>query len=508
MHKVETKVAERQKNTVSFDLEDDEESLVDDFLFNSIYIGVAGMKDPRDLRDEINRQLDDQASETSYATESSRPTSSRSRAGPSRDFHGKKLRLARSKKHKLQIELRGVNVEFLLFPPDSREVQSSVDVRVGDLVIYDKMPSSTWIKFVTYCHDSGEREVGSDMVRLEVLVVKPVPDLAATELVIKVNVLPLRLHVDQDALDFLTRFFEFKDDATNLPPSDAPQPEPPFLQRVEVNAVHVKLDYKPKKVDYAGLRSGHTTEFMNFFILEEANMVLRRITLHGISGLDRMSKILNDTWTPDITRNQLGGVLAGVAPVRSLVNIGRAATDLVVVPVREYQKDGRIVRSLQKGVHGFVRNTTGELVRFGAKVAVGTQTLLQATEGVLSGTSDHQVNGFVEFSDDEDSDDHTRRVISLYADQPETVGAGLRAAGAGLRRNFREAREAVMRVPAEMAMRGDAIGAVGAVARAAPVAVLRPMVGVTEAVSRTLMGVGNAMEPEGRRRREEKYKRH
>ena len=45
------------------------------------------------------------------------------------------------------------------------------------------------------------------MVRLELLDVKPVPDLAATEMVLTVSVLPLRLHVDQDALDFITRFF-------------------------------------------------------------------------------------------------------------------------------------------------------------------------------------------------------------------------------------------------------------------------------------------------------------
>jgi autophagy-related protein 2 len=191
--------------------------------------------------------------------------------------------------------------------------------------------------------------------------------------------------------------------------------EEPFLQRVEVNAVRVKLDYKPKKVDYVGLRSGHTTEFMNFFILDEADMVLRRVILHGISGFTRMSKVLNDTWMPDIKNTQLGDVLAGVAPVRSLVNLGAGMKDLVVVPVREYRKDGRVVRSIQKGATRFAKTTTSELVRLGAKMAVGTQTLLQGAEGMLQNDED--------IGEEEDAEG---KVVSLYADQPEGVVQGTR----------------------------------------------------------------------------------
>jgi autophagy-related protein 2 len=92
----------------------------------------------------------------------------------------------------------------------------------------------------------------------------------------------------------------------------------------------------------------------------------------------------------------------------------------VVVPVREYRKDGRIIRSLQKGVGGFVRNTTGELVRLGAKVAVGTQALLQSAEGALSGGENYMV---VEIEDDDAPE--SERIVSLYADQPEGIVQGI-----------------------------------------------------------------------------------
>lgn len=206
--KVESRAAERRARvrTVSFDVdEEDQESVVDDFLFNSIYIGIPANRDPKELASGINRAFDDQISETSYApstlaSDSTRPTSSRSRStygehrrmGSRSGGQKRGLKLARSRKKKVQIELVSVNVDFLLFPSEVGEVVSSVEVRIKDLEIIDNVPTSTWRKFVTYCRDSGERELGSDMVKLECLVVKPVKELAATELVIKVSVLLVR----------------------------------------------------------------------------------------------------------------------------------------------------------------------------------------------------------------------------------------------------------------------------------------------------------------------------
>lgn len=49
-------------------------------------------------------------------------------------------------------------------------------------------------------------------------------------------------------------------------------------------------------------------------------------------------------------------------------------------------------------------------------------------------------------------------------------------------------------------------GPVRAVIRAVPIAVLRPMIGASEAVSKTLMGLQNTMDPNIRHENEDKYK--
>ncbi len=312
------------------------------------------------------------------------------------------------------------------------------------------------------------------------------------------TVLPLRLHVDQDALDFMTRFFEFKNDSTEVQSSNS---EVPFLQRVEVNSVQLMLDFKPKRVDYAGLRSGHTNEFMNFFILDGAEMILRHVIIHGVSGFDRLGKMLNDIWMPDIKRNQLPGVLAGLGPVRSLVSVGGGVRDLVVVPIREYRKDGRVVRSLQKGALAFAKTTTSELVKLGAKLAIGTQTVLQDAEGFL--TQPAQTRQGVSAGWNSNMEEDEKKQISLYADQPVGVVQGLRGAYTSLERDLLTAKDAIVAMPGEVMESGTAGGAARAVLRGAPTVILRPAVGVSKAVGQTLMGATNSIDPSHRRRMED-----
>jgi autophagy-related protein 2 len=58
---------------------------------------------------------------------------------------------------------------------------------VQDLEVYDHVPTSSWHKFITCAIDPDMRELIRPMINLELVTVKPVTDLAASELVIKVS---------------------------------------------------------------------------------------------------------------------------------------------------------------------------------------------------------------------------------------------------------------------------------------------------------------------------------
>ena len=182
---LEIKAAERLSRKESRRTEEfKEESEIGDFLFNSIYIGVTATRDPKDLVREVNRGINDFSSETeSQDTYSlSDPVGQRNRHQRSRSG----LHLSRSKQHKITFELSNVSADLVVFPT-GEETQSSVDIRVQDIGIFDHIPSSTWKKFATYMHDAGERESGMNMIHLEIQNVKPVPTLTASEIVLKVR---------------------------------------------------------------------------------------------------------------------------------------------------------------------------------------------------------------------------------------------------------------------------------------------------------------------------------
>ena len=499
VQEVETKAMERQGREPSSDVYEEEiedEEAIGDFLFNSIYIGIPANRDPQELARQINAELNDNATETeSVATTAM--TGATNRTVRPHVRKSRRLRLNRSKHHKITFELQGINADIFSYPPEMSTTESSIDVRVGNLDIIDNVPTSTWRKFATYDRDHGEREMGTAMVHLEILNVKPVSDLPVSEIVLRASVLPLRLHVDQDALDFITRFFEFKDE--KVPVHSSPS-DIPFIQRAEVHSIPVKLDFKPKRVDYAGLRSGHTSEFMNFVTLEESRMVLRHAIIYGTSGFDRLGKTLNDLWTPDVRNNQLPGVIAGLAPVRSLVTIGSGFKDLVEIPIKEYQKDGRVIRSISKGAAAFARTTGTEIVKLGAKLAVGTQYALQGAEEMFVDKPAAAPEGTWE---DEDFESEDKKQISLYADPPPSVMQGLRGGYRSLARDVNTAKDAIIAVPGEVMQSDGPSGAARALWKRAPTIIFRPAMGLTKAVGQTLQGANNMIDPEHRRRVDE-----
>ncbi|KAK3201982.1 hypothetical protein GRF29_164g1315948 [Pseudopithomyces chartarum] len=484
-------------------------------LFNSVWIGIPVRDGKGALANKVIHDINerghgsDGVSETgSYATSTATRTTTAT-VRPGSNISTRRLqKLGRGKHKRIAFELKNVAVDLVVFEPGSGETVSSVDVRIQDLTVYDHMPASTWNKFALCDIEPAKREMNRPMVNLAILTVKPAPDLAATELVIEVSILPLRLYVDQFALEFIERFFAFKDESAISSSTPAAPSEQAFIQRLDIKTVQLCLDYKPRKVDYRSIRSGSTSEFKNFVILEGTPVLLRRAILYGIKSLDELHDTLSDIWTPDVIRNQLGQVLSGVAMARPIVNVGSAVADLFTVSMREYKKDGRAVRAMRKGMGVFARNTTTEAARLIAKTAIGAQNLL---EGAVAFTNPERPSSSRrkyshDWEDLASSDIEEPRAISNYADQPVTVRAGLRSAARHFKKDLETARDAAIAIPGEIQAEGTGAGLARVLYRRAPTVILKPLAGTTKVVSKTLMGVGNALDKDARRKIDDKYK--
>jgi len=485
-------------------------------LFNSIHVGLDQDVDemaPEALIAAIDEQLGEDNDTVSVSSwQSLQPTSSGRPNVPRPRLHGR--RLTRSRHPSIEFHLSGVFTETVQFAPND-EIVSRTFATVKDVEILDHVKTSTWRKFLTALRSDSRgniRETGSDMVRIELRGVHPVPGKALEETRLRVKILPLRLHVDQDALDFLKKFFNFVN--PNSPIESEPKTET-YLQRAEVYPVVLKLDYKPRRVDYRALREGRTIELMNFFHFDGAEMTLRHLTLFGVAGWPRFFDMLNDLWTPDVKATQLADVVSGVSPIRSVVNVGSGVADLVLLPIAQYRKDGRVVRGLQKGTKAFVRSTAMEAVKLGAQLATGTQVILEQAENVLGSnfnetilaeTLPHLSDDAMDRSSHSTSEEETADTISRYAEQPVNIQEGIQSAYTSMRRNLSSAAQTILAVPMEVFERSGSEGPVRAVIRAVPIAVLRPMIGASEAVSKTLLGLHNSMDPEIRHETAAKYK--
>ncbi|VDB83052.1 unnamed protein product [Peniophora sp. CBMAI 1063] len=527
--KIRQLVAEGQK----YDPTVDEEPSA--LLFNSFYVGLKedaeGMEGDR-LIGAIDEALMEgfegegdveTASQSSWQSLPAKPQQRRvssqlPTAQTAKSSKGR--RLTRATTPSVEFKVQGANIEHDRYA-DAEDLASRVFATIKELEIYDHCKTSTWRKFLSALRLDSRgniRETGSSMVRVEVQNIRPVRGNETEEVRLRAKLLPLRLHVDQDALDFLKKFFSFKD--PNAAPSNAAPAKEAYLQRAEVFPVGLKLDYKPRRVDYRALREGKTIELMNFFHFDGAEMTLRHITLYGVTGWPRFFDMLNDLWTPDVKATQLADVISGVAPIRSVVNVGSGVADLVLLPIAQYRKDGRLVRGVQKGTKAFVQSTAMEAVKLGARLATGTQVILEQAENVLgsTGAGQHFESGeTLLIRDDEfdgeggdsvgDLEDALREdPISRYAEQPQDLQEGMQAAYEGMKRNLNEAAQTILAVPMEVYERSGNEGAVRAVIRAVPIAVLRPMIGASEAVSKALLGLQNSMDPNVRLENEVKYK--
>jgi autophagy-related protein 2 len=160
-------------------------------LFNSIHVGLdqdADDMEPVALIAAIDEQLredNDTASVSSW--QSLRPASSGRPNVQHLRLHGR--RLTRSRGPSIEIRLSGLFAETAKFVPND-EIVSRTFTTIRDVEILDHVKTSTWKKFLTALRSDSRgniRETGSDMVRIDIRSVHPVPGNVSEETRLRVS---------------------------------------------------------------------------------------------------------------------------------------------------------------------------------------------------------------------------------------------------------------------------------------------------------------------------------
>lgn len=169
---------------------------------------------------------------------------------------------------------------------------------------------------------------------------------------------------------------------------------------------------------------------------------------------------------PQLTGRQLPSMIAGLTPIRSAITIGSGIADLVLLPVEQFHRDGRVIRGMQRGTNRFVKTAAMEALKVGSRMAAGAQVILEGVDEFLGGAASPRPHVHTTGS----------TVVSKYAEQPRSFSEGLSAAIGSLSLNLGHAAETIIAVPTEVSERGS----FAPVIKAIPVAVLRPLIGTSE----------------------------
>ncbi|ETV99582.1 hypothetical protein H310_08237 [Aphanomyces invadans] len=436
-----------------------------------------------------------------------------------------KSRPSKHRKTEEMLELRLANIKLRLdlYAEDTPQplAQNTV-LHVGDVEILDYISTSQIRKLLCYWKSDTfhPRETGTPLIHLHLVTVRSTMS-AEEEHRLKLKFLPLRINLDQDVLDFLKQFSRPTnsespptDDSAAFPKPDLPVPlhaptvisEKPemapgaasfFFQSVDIRSFKIKIDYRPQRVDFQALQAGDYLEVINLFVLEGMELSLRHIKLSGVSNWDALINQTLVHWVQDISRHQIHKCLASVVPMRSISNIGAGAADLILLPMAQYGKDRRVIRGLRKGATSFLKSVTIETLNTASKLARGTKSLLETADHVMQDSKKKKTQ-----FNSRKGNTHARYLIS----QPANATEGWNQAYASMSRELHVVAKTIVAVPLLEYQRTGSHGYVKSVIRAVPVAVLRPMIGATEAVSRALIGVRNAVDPEMKEDMENKFK--
>uniref|UniRef100_A0A8C7G5F6 Autophagy related 2A n=1 Tax=Oncorhynchus kisutch TaxID=8019 RepID=A0A8C7G5F6_ONCKI len=431
----------------------------------------------------------------------------------------------------------GVGVGAVGEQPLSRQV-----FIVQELEIRDRLASSQLNKFLyLYTSESMPRRAHSNMLTVKALQVCPDSGVGGPECCLRISLLPLRLNIDQDALFFLKDFFsslaagvnpylpmdpaaEVKTDPSQKPTEDgvigtettsglgpdltasvettyseqsssssgstSSTDQPIYFREFRFTSeVPIWLDYQGKHVvieqgTFAGILIGLAQ-------LNCSELKLKRLCCrHGLLGVDKVIQYAVTEWLTDIRKNQLPGILGGVGPMHSVVQLCKYGKDLFWMPIEQYRRDGRIIRGLQRGAASFGTSTASAALELSNRLVQAIQATAETVYDILSPTP--PLNRYI--TEGRPPSNQPRR-----PHQPADLREGVAKAYDTVREGMMDTAQTLCDVASRGHEQKGLPGAVGGVLRQIPPTVVRPLIVASEATSNLLGGMRNQIKPDARK---------
>ncbi|XP_027973733.1 autophagy-related protein 2 homolog A isoform X1 [Eumetopias jubatus] len=463
-------------------------------------------------------------------------------SGPNRPQNSWRTQGGTGRQHHvlMEIQLSKVSFQHEVYPVEpatgpaapSQELEERPLSRqvfiVQELEVRDRLASSQINKFL-YLHTSERmpRRAHSNMLTIKALHVAPTTNLGGPECCLRVSLMPLRLNVDQDALLFLKDFFTSlvasinpmvsaetsaearpetrvqpgslqegrpedaemtsSQEAAGGGPSSSAEQQPIYFREFRFTSeVPIWLDYHGKHVtmDQVGTFAGL---LIGLAQLNCSELKLKRLCCrHGLLGVDKVLGYALNEWLQDIRKNQLPGLLGGVGPMHSVVQLFQGFRDLLWLPIEQYRRDGRLMRGLQRGAASFGSSTASAALELSNRLVQAIQATAETVYDILSPAAP-----IARSLQDKRSVRRLRR-----GHQPADLREGVAKAYDTVREGILDTAQTICDVASRGHEQKGLTGAVGGVIRQLPPTVVKPLILATEATSSLLGGMRNQILPD------------
>lgn len=254
---------------------------------------------------------------------------------------------------------------------------------------------------------------------------------------------------------------------------------PVFIKSfILISDITIKLDYRGKRCD---MDSGMVGMMLGVASLTGSVVRLKQICCQkGILGWDKLLMYAYNEWLNDIKTNQIHSILKGVGSLSIIFQIVQGVTDLIRLPIEQYQKDRRIIRGLQRGANSFTLNTVMAILELTNKVVGSIQYCAELGYDMMSpGPSVRR-----------------RKQLRQNSRQPRTTAEGAKAALALVTEGVKESASNLSAIVSEESAHKGYVGVVGGALRnAAPECLFKPLALLAEAGNSIVQGVRNEVDP-------------
>ncbi|CAH1390573.1 unnamed protein product [Nezara viridula] len=443
-----------------------------------------------------------------------------------------------NRKHDVLMQLNFSKLRFQheIYPEKTTQASRQV-LLIHNFEICDKLKSSEINKFLyQYSSETKPLQSNANMIMVKAVHLRPDTRRDVQETCLKISMLPLRLNIDQDSIEFLIDFLyklsvmntkqnpkkglshhpsgkkynpkcqlhdNYKDQQSNRTQTDEEMTSeniskshssPLYIKKFVFSPeVPIRIDYVGKRVDMShGPMAGI---IMGLGQLNCLQIKLKRLSYkHGLLGLDRLIKYACDEWIHDITKTQIPSLIGGVGPMHALFQLFAGIKDLFWLPIEQYQKDGRIFRGIQRGANSFTTSTVIAALELTARIVQAIQSIAEAAFDMVSpGPSVRRIHG-------------TKSKKPHRYSHPADIREGVTNAYALVKEGLEETAETLVRVASAEAEQKGAVGAVGGVLRQLPPSMVAPIIIASAATSNLIGGVRNQLAPDSRREASFKWK--